>query len=483
MDFKASHRAKMKPIASRLLWAAGLALLLALLPGPGGTQAASPAPESGGWPQIEIASDLAPIEGLLAGGSFRLELGPPPAPQGVVEPDPESPSPLHGRLEMELRPDFTAAETAPLAKLQRLTVLAHGLIAPTLDALDDGSAEILLDFADQPSLALRAGFSLRQDSTGLRAAVELAELSLPEAQPLLALIPGWPPLLTLEKGRLNLNFDLAYDGGLTGAGQLALQDSGGIHATAFFRGLDLTIPFHLVSPEDEGAENGGPLLRAGISATIAEFNPGVALAPVRAELAYQGPLSDPGQGRLVIDMLTADLLGGRIAAEPTALALGAPAGKLDLEVVGIDLERVLAIHPVEGLHGSGLIDGRLPLRWGPDGFGTSAGTLAARSPGGQLRYDSRAAAALAQRNPAIKLVLDALADFNYNVLTAGVDYREDGTLNLALRLEGSNPAFERGRPVHLEINLEENIPALLASLQLANRISDTIRQRIEERYR
>lgn len=482
MDLKASHRAKIEQNTSRLRRAAALALLLALLLWPGGAQAASPAPVSGSWPQIEIASDLTPIEGLLAGGSFRLELGPSPAPEGV-EPHPESTSPLQGRLELELRPDFTAAEAAPLAKLQRLTVQAQGLIAPGLDSLDDGSAEIRLDFADQPSLALQAGFSLRQDSTGLMVAVELAELSLPEAQPLLALIPGWPPLLSLEKGRLNLNFQLAYAGGLTGSGQLTLQESDGIYATAFFRDLDLAIPFRLVSPEDAGAETGGPLLRAGITATIAEFNPGVALAPVRAELAYQGLLSDPGQGRLAIDLLTADLLGGRISAEPTSLALAAPAGQVDLEVAGVDLERILAIHPVEGLYGSGLIDGRLPLRWGPEGFGTSAGTLAARPPGGQLRYDSRAAAALALRNPAIKLVLDTLADFNYNVLTAGVDYREDGTLNLALRLEGSNPAFERGRPVHLEINLEENIPTLLASLQLANRISDTIRQRIEERYR
>lgn len=83
----------------------------------------------------------------------------------------------------------------------------------------------------------------------------------------------------------------------------------------------------------------------------------------------------------------------------------------------------------------------------------------------------------------MKLVADALDDFHYEVLRSGVDYREDGTLMLSLRLEGRNPDIEKGRAFNFGINLEENIPQLLTSLQLTDRVSDTIQRRVQERLR
>ena len=51
----------------------------------------------------------------------------------------------------------------------------------------------------------------------------------------------------------------------------------------------------------------------------------------------------------------------------------------------------------------------------------------------------------------------------------------------ACACRGSNPDLEKGRPVNLNVNLEEDIPALLTSLQLSDRVSETIRQRVQER--
>ena len=44
-----------------------------------------------------------------------------------------------------------------------------------------------------------------------------------------------------------------------------------------------------------------------------------------------------------------------------------------------------------------------------------------------------------------------------------------------------NPALQEGRPIHLDIRLEEDVPALLASLQLSGKVSDVIQQRIKQR--
>ena len=52
---------------------------------------------------------------------------------------------------------------------------------------------------------------------------------------------------------------------------------------------------------------------------------------------------------------------------------------------------------------------------------------------------------------------------------------------LGLRLEGENPDLRGGQPVVLNINLEEDIPALLTSLQLSGRVNEAVTERVRER--
>jgi len=109
------------------------------------------------------------------------------------------------------------------------------------------------------------------------------------------------------------------------------------------------------------------------------------------------------------------------------------------------------------------------------------GQLAARAPGGVLRFVSPRLQAMAQANPGMNLVTEALENFHYRHLSSSVGYDERGTLNLGLRLEGRNPDLEGGRPINFNINLEEDIPALLTSLQLSDRVNRTIQQRVQQR--
>ena len=88
---------------------------------------------------------------------------------------------------------------------------------------------------------------------------------------------------------------------------------------------------------------------------------------------------------------------------------------------------------------------------------------------------------MAATNPGMKVVLQALDDFHYSVLSSNVNYDTNGKLLLALQLQGSNPALEAGRPINLTVNLEEDIPALITSLQLSSQLSDKIKQRIQQK--
>ena len=78
-------------------------------------------------------------------------------------------------------------------------------------------------------------------------------------------------------------------------------------------------------------------------------------------------------------------------------------------------------------------------------------------------------------------MVQALDDFQFDQLDSDLSYDEEGKLLLALHLSGRNPAIEDGRLINLNIKLEENIPALLTSLQLSDRVSETIRERVRER--
>ena len=112
----------------------------------------------------------------------------------------------------------------------------------------------------------------------------------------------------------------------------------------------------------------------------------------------------------------------------------------------------------------------------------SQGKLSAREPGGSIRYTPTAkVAALAQSNPSVNIVVKALSNFQYHLLDVKTDYQPGGELNLQVRLQGKNPDWQEGQPVHLNLNLEENILTLLRSLQMSDDISERVRKRYQNK--
>ena len=148
---------------------------------------------------------------------------------------------------------------------------------------------------------------------------------------------------------------------------------------------------------------------------------------------------------------------------------------------GLKLDRLFTLYPADGLSGTGIIDGQLPLRIGTGGIEIEQGQLAARAPGGRLQFDSERIRAMANSNPTMQLVTQSLEDFHFTTLSSQVSYDQQGTLSLTMRLEGLNPAIEQGRPTHFNINLQEDIPGLLASLQLTDNVSEIIKKRVQQR--
>ena len=71
----------------------------------------------------------------------------------------------------------------------------------------------------------------------------------------------------------------------------------------------------------------------------------------------------------------------------------------------------------------------------------------------------------------------ALSNFEYDSLTSGVTYTEDGEMSLQMRLSGLNPEIDPTQPYVLNLNLEQNLLQMLKSLRAIRSIEDILSRR------
>jgi len=325
---------------------------------------------------------------------------------------------------------------------------------------------------------LTMALNLEQRWNGpLQVGGKLQEIFLRAGNPIAGSLAAWPASLELSSGRLSGEGKLtlpAGNGKPTANLTFEARGLAGIFDRSEISGLDARLTARLQRDR----------LRLDISELrLAELNPGFTFGPLLLRGHYEAAIDQPAKGRLTWQIAETRILGGRFWLPAGALDLAAPQQRLSARLEGVQLGDVLAAYPTEGLSGSGVIDGSFDVQRSAEGLSVRDGKLAARAPGGVLRFRSPKIEALGQANPAMKIVTEALHDFHYDLLTSDVRYDENGKLNLGLRLNGHNPALEGGRPINFSINLEEDIPALLTSLQLSDRVSETIQRRVQERLR
>jgi len=157
---------------------------------------------------------------------------------------------------------------------------------------------------------------------------------------------------------------------------------------------------------------------------------------------------------------------------------GAPVEFL-VRASGVELAAVLALEGDE-VTGEGVLDGELPVRLENGEVSVEGGRFSARPAGGVLRYAEAEQVAASLDQAGVGFAVSALADYRFDVLDVEVNYAANGDLLLAVRLEGRNPSFEGGRPIHYNLNVTENVPALLKSLQLSDEVELKVERRLGE---
>ncbi len=172
---------------------------------------------------------------------------------------------------------------------------------------------------------------------------------------------------------------------------------------------------------------------------------------------------------------SARLMGGSIAINSVDYDMGTQTAETELVLDNIPLQELLNLQGMKKIYATGTLEGKIPVVMKNGLFAISAGNMNA-STTGKIVYattpEERAAA-----NESMRITYEALSDFFYSELLSSITMTPDGESLIRLQLKGSNPSFQDGRPVHLNINLEQNLLDLLRSLTIATNIEQAISEK------
>ena len=185
---------------------------------------------------------------------------------------------------------------------------------------------------------------------------------------------------------------------------------------------------------------------------------------------------------LVFNYIQGEIFSSRFIAEEFSLDLNDPDTRLNLRVQDLDIEQVVATQGIEGLEATGRVDGNLPVTISSEGISIENGIFWNHLGGGNIVYTISDEQAAALENPLTDLVIKALRDFRYRILTAETNYYPNGDLHMNFQLKGISPQLDSKRPVHLNINSEQNVLSLLKSLSYSEGVNRALDKQIQEKF-
>jgi hypothetical protein len=282
-----------------------------------------------------------------------------------------------------------------------------------------------------------------------------------------AWLPKLPWPVEIVSGELSLLAKIAWQQSKTGfdySGAIDLDTSNlaGFYESVVFIGVDSSFPLAL--------DTLGLSSRAPYSLFIDKVDAGLPIS----DIALKGVL-DTAKPRIEISGATAELFGGKLTA--SSYVWPNNGDTLNVSFSSLNLQRILTAIDYAPVTGDGTISGNLPMTISTNSVAISAGKLQADAPGvihyrpGQATLDSL------PKNAQLRTVTKVLDDFQYRQLSSDIDYT-NGDLRLGLHIQGSNPSVENGRQVLLNLNIEDNIPALIESLQASRKVTDILEKNL-----
>lgn len=315
--------------------------------------------------------------------------------------------------------------------------------------------QLNLSIAHHARLKIEGTHSL--EKRGGEATFTVPTLEFSEKQSLANLVKGLPVNLlhgtlsgkgTVDWGPQTLKAALDLD-----ASQLAIT-----HRDSFATGLS-------TSGRVEYDSSAGAV-RYSLPLTIDKFDPGIPIENIKMQVVARGSNKLPR-----IEQFGARLLDGDVSAP---LLVPGGEGVFPVTVNGLRLGALGEALAMKGLSMTGTVDLQLPLSFTDGGVIVEDGKLRSHAPGGELRYYGAFSPGTLASNAQLALLAGALEDYHFRELTGSIDYPTSGDLRLGLRIVGKSASLDKNRDLILNLNVENNIPQMLRSLQASRDLTESL---------
>jgi Dicarboxylate transport len=198
-----------------------------------------------------------------------------------------------------------------------------------------------------------------------------------------------------------------------------------------------------------------------------------------ALLSPEGKLS-LWQNRLKPDMFslsnfTTGFLDGTVAIKNINYDMSRKEGETTLLLNNIPLQKMLDLQGTKKIYATGTVKGKIPVKIKNETFEILDGGMNAEQ-SGQIIYattpEERAAA-----NQGLRTTYEALSNFLYVQLASSISMAPNGQSVITVNLKGSNPDFQAGRPVELNLNVQQNLLDLMRTLSISSNVEQIISEK------
>ncbi|WP_076792583.1 YdbH domain-containing protein [Chlorobium sp. KB01] len=169
------------------------------------------------------------------------------------------------------------------------------------------------------------------------------------------------------------------------------------------------------------------------------------------------------------------LLDGSLSIARVDYDMAKKSAETTLHVNNIPLQKLLDLQGTKKIFATGTIKGDIPIALKNELFEIRNGDMNAEQ-NGQIIYattpEERAAA-----NQGLRTTYEALSNFLYVHLNSSLSMTPDGKSVIAVQLKGSNPDYQNGRPVELNLNVEQNLLELMRSLSISSNVEEIISEK------
>lgn len=199
----------------------------------------------------------------------------------------------------------------------------------------------------------------------------------------------------------------------------------------------------------------------------------IVLTSAKGNLAMWQNRKHPEQ--VTLSDFRAGFFDGSIAISRVDYDMAKNRAETVLQLNNIPLQKLLDLQGTKKVYATGTVKGSIPVKISGPAVEIMDGAMIAESDGQIIYATTPEERALA--NQGLRTTYEALSNFLYIHLTSSISMASDGKSVLAIRLKGHNPDFQGGRPVELNLNVEQNLLDLMRSLSISSNVEQIISEK------